>query len=225
MIRPRSLICLLAAGVLALSAGDAHASFINAVFVSGAGGSATNNIDNSNPSAPTDYFVATFTSIAPIDFTVTINTPGNFYLSFTSPPGSVANNTGVTIDALEFQLLSPPAGAFLLGAQQQSGTPLPILTLPGSYAAEISGPTNLAAGASTAFGIGFNIPNGTGPQTVTVALTPFAVPEPMSIVMTGLGVLGLAGFGPRRHGSIEPRGPPFPPDPGPRPVPGRAAGP
>lgn len=111
------------------------------------------------------------------------------------------NDTGVTIVALQFQLLNPPSNAFLLGAQQQLGTPLPTLTFPASYTAVISGPPNLPTGSSTAFGIGFNIPNGTGPQTVTVELTPFAaaVPEPASVVMTGLGALGLAVHGLRRR--------------------------
>jgi hypothetical protein len=198
MIRPTCLICLLAAGALGLPSRAAEAGMINAVVVGGPGGSATTDIDNANPGGPTDYFNATFTSVAPIDFTVTIDRPGNFYLSFAYPAGSVLNDTGVTIAAIEFRLLDPAAGAFISGVQRQVDTPLSALIFVGSYGAEISGAPGLAPGASTAFGIGFDIPNGTGPQTVIVELTPI-VPGPSAVVMTAMGMLALAGFGLRRR--------------------------
>jgi hypothetical protein len=201
MIRPVSLTCLVAAGLLALPSGDAQATMITNVFVSGPGGSATTFIDNTDTLAPTDYFSATFTKVAPIDFTVTIDSPGIFYLTgFSGVHGSgIVNNTGAAFTALKFQLLNPPGNALpVIDAQQQTGTPLPNLASdPSTFTATISGPPNLPSGSFTDFGVGYHF-NGTGPVTVTIELSPI-VPEPASVVMTGLGVLALAGYGLRRR--------------------------
>jgi hypothetical protein len=195
MIRSTCLSCLLAAGVLALSAPAADATAITSVVISGAGGSGSYTIDNSNPVVPSAYFSVTFTSIAPIDFAVTIDSPGNFYVTSNFPQG-VLNNTGKTIDALEFQLLNPTAGAQILGGQSQIGAVLPNLSFPGNYGFELSGPPDLAPGAGVGIGVGYNIPQGPGPITLNVELTPFAtaVPEPSPFVLSGMGVLAMAGY-------------------------------
>jgi hypothetical protein len=204
MKRSTHLAFLVSVGVLAFSAQVCNGTSITSVVISGPGGTGSSYIDNSNDTVPSAYFTVTFTQMAPIDFAVTIDSPGFFYLTANNLD-SILNDTGQNINALEMQLLDPPADAERAGGQYGNAH-LPTPIFPSSYAFALTGTPALADGDFGGIGLGFDIPDGTGPITLDIELTPYitSVPEPTSLVSSGMGTLTIVGCLLRRRPTGRP---------------------
>jgi hypothetical protein len=196
---------LIRVGILAsafgiLLAGHASAGFTGA-SASGPGGTVTNlAIETTFSTDDSIQFDANYTSPGPIDFFLTLNGTGSYFLG--APFGNITNSTSSTFPSFYAYLVSAPAGSTFFessweGAVFSSGTsftpPFPNTTL-----VTFNGPPGLAVGATTDIGVGFVI-NASGPQTVEIVLTPTSIPEPSTFILGVIGVIAAGlGHGVRR---------------------------
>ena len=195
MLRTTRFAMIAAAGLLA-AAGTAPAGMILSVTPSGAGGTASITSINNSFTVPTAIFTADFTSFAPIDFTFSVSAPGQYDLSFDT--SNVTNGTSSIIQCSRFTLLAAPTGSILNQVQGNISGPLPIPSFPVlNTSVQLNGPPNLNPGASTSIGAVPTIGGTSGTQTFVLELTaiPAAVPEPASVMMLGIGLIGAWRYG------------------------------
>jgi hypothetical protein len=193
----RRVICvgILASAFGSLLAGQASAGFTGA-SASGPGGTVTNiAIETTFSTDDSVQFDANYTSPGPIDFFLTLNGTGDYFLG--APFGNITNSTGTTFSSFFAYLVSAPAGSTLDEASYDGSNftngvsftpPFPNVTL-----ITFNGPPGIAPGVTTQIGVGFVI-NASGPQTVEIVLTPTSIPEPSTFMLGVIGVIA-AGLG------------------------------
>jgi len=204
----------LAAGLLALAA-PAHAGIIpNGNYPgSGSGGTALSTVTNSS-FINVDQVGKIFTSAtapAVIDtvYTDTPNSTVNAYLV----PETVTNSTGQRLTSLTLELGTGTGTSFVLapaGSQLQflANNPPPTSSNlgngvgGGTQTLTYSGGTGVAPGHTGNFLYGLDVPDVAGGHFTLreiATFTPLPVPEPSSVVLAGLGGLGLLGLALRRR--------------------------
>jgi hypothetical protein len=192
----RRLICMgfLVPAFGVLLAGQASAGFTGA-SASGPGGTVTNlAIETTFSTDDSIQFDANYTSPGPIDFFLTLNGSGDYFVG--SPFGNITNSTGSTFPSFYAYLVSAPAGSTFNesswdGAVFNNGTTISP-PFPNSTLVTFNGPPGLTPGSTTQIGVGFSI-SASGPQTVEIVLTPTAGPEPSTFALGLIGV--IAGLG------------------------------
>jgi PEP-CTERM motif len=198
----RRLICM---GILVpafgiLLAGHASAGFTGA-SASGPGGTVTNlGITTIFTTDDTVLFDANYTAAAPIEFFLTLDGAGNYFVGESQTP-DVTNSTSSAFPSFYAYLVSAPAGSTFNeaswdGAAFSNGTTF-TPPFPNTTTVTFSGPPGIVAGASTRLGVGFSI-SASGPQTVELVLTPTAVPEPSTFTLGLIGAIASLGYGARR---------------------------
>ncbi len=144
-------------------------------------------------------FDANYTSRAPIDFFLTLNGTGSYFIG--APFGSITNSTSSGFPSFYAVVVSAPLGSIFNEASYNTGTfsngvtfspPYPNTTL-----ITYNGPPGLLAGDTTDIGVGFTI-NASGPQTVEIALTPTIIPEPSTLTLGLIGAIVSLAYCARR---------------------------
>lgn len=170
-------------------ASSAHADIVSVTF-SGSGGTASLGPTGGTLTEPAlDY-----TSMAPIDVTITVDSAGRYDVSETTAFAGITgveNHTGVAWSGFTWALISSPAGAlvYLPSSPDFSGIDFSFpqaFPLPATGTATLgtfSGGT-LASGSffEPAFKIDFP-----GAGTYVLRETPFAAPEPSGLILLGVG--------------------------------------
>ncbi len=197
----RRLIC---AGILVSAFGILFARHASAGFTgasaSGPGGTVTNlAIGTTFTTDDSIQFDANYTAAAPIDFFLTLNGTGNYFIG--APFGSVTNSTSSTFPSFYAYLVSAPAGSTFNESSWENatftnGTSF-IPPFPNTTTVTFNGPPGIVAGASTQIGVGFSI-SASGPQTVEIVLTPTTIPEPSTFTLGLIGAIASLGYGARR---------------------------
>jgi hypothetical protein len=195
---------LMRAGILVstlgiMSAQHATAGIIGA-SASGPGGSVTNlAIETTVTTDDSIEFDANYTSRAPIDFFLTLNGTGSYFIG--TPFGSITNSTSSSFPSFYAIAVSLPAGSLFNGASFSDGTfsngvtftpPFPDTTL-----ITFNGPPGILAGDTTDLAVAFTI-NASGPQSVEFALTPTVIPEPSTFTLGLIGAITSLGYCARR---------------------------
>jgi hypothetical protein len=182
-----------------LFAGYASAGFTGA-SASGPGGSVTNlAIETTFNTDDSIQFDANYTSLAPIDFFLTLNGTGDYFIG--APFGGITNSTSSTFSSFYAYLVNAPAGSTFNesgweGTVFSGGTSLSP-PFPNATLTTFHGPPGLLAGGSTDIGVGFSI-SASGPQTVEVVLTPTTIPEPSTLTLGLIGAIASLGYCARR---------------------------
>ena len=185
---------LLASLFLGLTVSNANAAFIGSFGING-------NLPAVSPTSGLDG--ATSFSIA------SMSTNGNATGGFSGlPVGTLFTGGTFTLgSATGFSLSNATYGTFTqttaaviqaIGKNAAGVTTSESFFLLGSYAGGAVGATPVAAG----FTVSFTQTGGPGTSisaSGTVDIPPFAVPEPASMTMLGLGLVTLGGFGLRRR--------------------------
>ena len=147
-------------------------------------------------------YSANYTSLAPIDFNLTVSGPGNYFVGTTIE--TVTNSTGSLFPHFYAYLQDAPAGtsfneagwSSLVFSNGPSFLPQPF---PNSTELEFSGAPGLGSGDSTVIGVGFQIPASvSGSQSLVVLLSPTSVPEPSSLILGLASALAGVGYFTRR---------------------------
>ncbi len=195
---------LIGVGILVSAFGILFARHASAGFTgasaSGPGGTVTNlAIETTFTTDDSIQFDANYTAAGPIDFFLTLNGTGNYFVG--APFGNITNSTSSTFPSFYAFLVSAPAGstfneASWQGATFSNGTTF-IPPFPMTTTVTFNGPPGLVAGATTSIGVGFSI-SASGPQTVEIVLTPTAIPEPSTFTLGLIGAIASLGYGARR---------------------------
>jgi hypothetical protein len=194
----RKLICV---GILGSAfsisfAGHASAGFISA-SASGPGGTVTNlAITTVFVTDDNIQFDANYTSKAPIDFFLTLNGEGNYFIGAGS--GGITNSTSSTFPSFYADLVTASAGTRFNetswdGDVFSNGTTF-VPPFPNATTVTFNGPPGLLAGDSTNIGVGFSISD-SGPQSFEVVLTPTvlsSIPEPSTITLGLIGAIAVS---------------------------------
>jgi hypothetical protein len=193
----RRLICVgfLVPAFGILLAGHASAGFTGA-SASGPGGTVSSlAIETTFTTDDSIQFSAIYTANAPIDFFLTLNGTGNYFIG--APFGNVTNNTSSIFPSFYAVLVSAPAGTTFNESTWENGTFSNGTSLtppfPNATTTTFNGPPGITPGSTTDLGVGFSI-SASGPQTVEVVLTPVAaasVPEPSTFTLGLIGAIAI----------------------------------
>ena len=205
---------LMALGTLALALASASTrparGDITAVSSSGPGGTVSNlGITTTFSANDSVQFDANFTSLAPIDLTLTVNGPGMYFVG--APFGFITNSTSEAFPSFYAYMVGPPAGTLFDEASWQDAvfsngvSFLP--PFPNTTEILFSGPPGLGVGDTTSIGVGFQI-TATGTNTLDIVLSPVPVPEPSSLVLGLIGAVTGLGYGSSRTLRLRGRGGP-----------------
>ena len=139
------------------------------------------------------YTDVNFTSLAPINFNLSVDSPGEYFLG---PGGLMTNSTTSPFTSFYGYVFEAPAGsAPNFVSFTPSGQFFSLITLlPDPASIILSGPPGLATGQSTTAYLGFDI-TGTGAQSFQIILSPvaLAVPEPSTLVLSGIAAIVALG--------------------------------
>jgi hypothetical protein len=189
------LAAALAQFVAAICIAAPASAAITSVSASGPGGTVSSlAIGTTFTTDDSVNFDATYTSPAPIIFTVTINGSGHYFIGTTS---DVTNDTSASFPSFYALLVGAPSGAILNEASWQGATFSNGVSFtppfPNTTEVSFNGPPGIGAGDTTQLGVGFTISN-SGSETFEVVLTPTVVSVPESSTWAMM-LLGFAGLG------------------------------
>ena len=168
-----------------------NAQNITNSIVTGPGGTGTGGSFGSGTLAEPSL---TYTSIAPLELAVTVDSAATYYISETPPFGGVQNGSGLAWSGFTWNLISGPSASFIYDTGSNSG-----VDFTGTFPS-VAGTATFAtfSGGTLASG-GFIEPAfkfiASQAGTYTIEQTPIRTPEPSSAVLAALGCFGLAALG------------------------------
>lgn len=176
----------------------ASAGMITAASASGPGGTVTNRaIDSFASTDDSVRFDANYTALAPINFNLTIDGPGQYYLGL--GVGFITNSTTSLFGSFDADLVTAPAGSTFDasgwdGAVFSNGATMSP-PFPNATSVTFNGPPGLGPNATTDLYVGFLITAG-GSNSVQIAMTPSVsfVPEPSTFALGLIGAIGSVGY-------------------------------
>jgi hypothetical protein len=180
-----TLYALLFLSTLAQMAPPSSLGAIINVFATSTGGTVSGlTIETDFNTNDAVVYSANFTSDSPINFSVTDDGPGNYFLG--DPFSSLTNATGTTWPTFDIKLIGAPAGSTFLGA----GWDMAVFAATTQAATNIDfhGGPGLSSGTTTNLYTEISI---SAVGTFDVTLTPPIVPEPSSFATCATAVAAL----------------------------------